>query len=155
MVKLDRKWALAACAMVLVIWGNSLVPGTGSGSLSLSIMESIRGFLQALGLPYEWVTNFVVRKCAHFSEYAVLGGIARTFWARVSRELGSRASSSRRRVLLAGLVLTTLVPCLDETIQLFVPGRSGSPRDVAIDLAGAATGALLTWLFHRARTRER
>ena len=49
MVKLDRKWALAACAMVLVIWGNSLVPGTGSGSLSLSIMESIRGFLQALG----------------------------------------------------------------------------------------------------------
>ena len=77
------------------------------------------------------------------------------FWTRVSCELGSRASSSRRRALLAGLVLTTLVPCLDETIQLFVPGRSGSPRDVAIDLAGAATGALLTWLFHRARTRER
>ena len=76
MVKLDRKWALAACAMVLVIWGNSLVPGTGSGSLSLSIMESIRGFLQALGLPYEWVTNFVVRKCAHFTEYMVLGILA-------------------------------------------------------------------------------
>ncbi len=31
-------------------------------------MESIRGFLQALGLPYEWVTNFVVRKCAHFTD---------------------------------------------------------------------------------------
>ena len=76
MVKVDRKWALAACVMVLVIWGNSLVPGTGSGSLSLSIMESVRGFLQALGLPYEWVTNFVVRKCAHFTEYMVLGILA-------------------------------------------------------------------------------
>ena len=118
-------------------------------------MALLRPLFEATGVTDLDLMTFVVRKCAHFSEYAVLGGIARTFWTRVSRELGSRASSSRHRVLLAGFVLTTLVPCLDETIQLFVPGRSGSPRDVAIDLAGAATGALLTWLFHRARTCER
>ena len=147
MVKLDRKWALAACAMVLVIWGNSLVPGTGSGSLSLSIMESIRGFLQALGLPYEWVTNFVVRKCAHFTEYMVLGILA----THAFDIEGLRTFD----VLLPMAVFLLLIPSIDETIQLFVPGRSGSPRDVAIDLAGAATGALLTWLFQRARTRER
>mgnify|MGYP006923753178 CR=1 FL=1 len=44
MIKIDRKWAVAACAMVLLIWGNSLVPGTGSGSLSLAIMETSAGF---------------------------------------------------------------------------------------------------------------
>lgn len=62
--------------MVLLIWGNSMVPGTGSGSLSLSIMEAVRGLLHGVGLPYEWVTNFVVRKCAHFTEYMVLGILA-------------------------------------------------------------------------------
>lgn len=76
MLKLDRKWAVATCLMVLLIWGNSMVPGTGSGSLSLSIMEAVRGLLHGVGLPYEWVTNFVVRKCAHFTEYMVLGILA-------------------------------------------------------------------------------
>lgn len=56
--------------------GNSLIPGSGSGSLSLTVMEAVRGFLHGVGLPYEWVTNFVVRKCAHFTEYMVLGILA-------------------------------------------------------------------------------
>ena len=76
MVKINRKWAVVTCLMALLIWGNSLVPGSGSGSLSLTVMEAIRGFLHGVGLPYEWVTNFVVRKCAHFTEYMVLGILA-------------------------------------------------------------------------------
>ena len=76
MVKINRKWAVVTCLMALLIWGNSLVPGSGSGSLSLTVMEAIRGFLHGVGLPYEWVTNFVVRKCAHFTEYLVLGILA-------------------------------------------------------------------------------
>ena len=76
MVKINRKWAVVTCLMALLIWGNSLVPGSGSGSLSLTVMETIRGFLHGVGLPYEWVTNFVVRKCEHFTEYMVLGILA-------------------------------------------------------------------------------
>ena len=72
MVKINRKWAVVTCLMALLIWGNSLVPGSGSGSLSLTVMEAIRDFLRGVGLPYEWVTNFVVRKCAQFTEYMVL-----------------------------------------------------------------------------------
>ena len=139
MVKVDRKWALAACAMVLVIWGNSLVPGTGSGSLSLSIMESIRGFLQALGLPYEWVTNFVVRKCAHFTEYMVLGILATHAF-----DLEGRHTFD---VLLPTAGFLLLVPSIDETIQLFVPGRAGMITDVMIDCCGATTGVVLRYLL--------
>ena len=139
MVKVDRKWALAACAMVLVIWGNSLVPGTGSGSLSLMIMESIRGFLQALGLPYDWVTNFVVRKCAHFTEYMVLGILATHAF-----DLEGRRTFD---VLLPTAVFLLLVPSIDETIQLFVPGRAGMITDVMIDCCGAMTGVVLRYLL--------
>lgn len=139
MIKIDRKWAVAACAMVLLIWGNSLVPGTGSGSLSLAIMEDVRGFLHSLSLPYEWVTNFVVRKCAHFTEYMVLGVLV-----TYAFDIEGRRTFDR---LLPTVVFLLLVPSIDETIQLFVPGRAGMITDVMIDCCGAATGVVLRYLL--------
>ena len=128
MVKINRKWAVVTCLMALLIWGNSLVPGSGSGSLSLTVMEAIRDFLRGVGLPYEWVTNFVVRKCAHFTEFDFEG--RRTF-----------------DVLLPTAVFLLLIPSIDETIQLFVPGRAGMITDVMIDCCGAATGVVLRYLL--------
>lgn len=139
MLKLDRKWAVATCLMVLLIWGNSMVPGTGSGSLSLSIMEAVRGFFHGIGLPYEWVTNFVIRKCAHFTEYMVLGILAtHTF------DIEGRRTFD---VLLPTAVFLLLIPSIDETIQLFVPGRAGMITDVMIDCCGAMTGVVLRYLL--------
>lgn len=139
MLKLDRKWAVATCLMVLLIWGNSMVPGTGSGSLSLSIMEAVRGFLNGMGLPYEWVTNFVVRKCAHFTEYMVLGILATHAF-----DIEGRRTFD---VLLPTAVFLLLIPSIDETIQLFVPGRAGMITDVMIDCCGAMTGVVLRYLL--------
>ena len=150
MVKLNRKWAVATCLMALLIWGNSLVPGSGSGSLSLTVMEAVRGFLHGVGLPYEWVTNFVVRKCAHFTEYMVLGILATHAFDFEGRRTFD--------VLLPTAVFLLLIPSIDETIQLFVPGRSGQITDVWLDTAGYLTGALLTLLLFslcRKRPKQR
>lgn len=138
-MKIDRRWGLAALLMVCVIWGNSLVPGTGSGSLSLAVMDAIHGFLRGLGLPYAWVTNFVVRKCAHFTEYMVLGIIATHAF--------DIKGSHRLATVLATAVFLVAVPSIDETIQLFVPGRSGMVTDVLIDCSGAFTGVLLRYVL--------
>ncbi len=43
----------------------------------------------------------------------------------------------------------TLAALCDETIQLFVPGRSGQIADVWLDTAGYLTGTLLTLLIFR------
>ena len=129
MVKINRKWAVVTCLMALLIWGNSLVPGSGSGSLSL----------HGVGLPYEWVTNFVVRKCAHFSEYMVLGILATHAFDFEGRRTFD--------VLLPTAVFLLLIPSIDETIQLFVPGRAGMITDVMIDCCGAATGVVLRYLL--------
>ena len=40
-----------------------------------------------------------------------------------------------------------LIPSIDETIQLFVPGRAGMITDVMIDCCGAATGVVLRYLL--------
>ena len=50
---------------------------------------------------------------------------------------------------VAALLPGTLAALCDETIQLFVPGRSGQITDVWLDTAGYLTGALLTLLIFR------
>ena len=144
--RISLPWLLLAIAMVALIWGNSLVPGTGSSSISLSVMEAVHGALRALGLPYEWVTNFIVRKTAHFTEYAVLGILT-------SQAFDPQHAVCTRTISITALACV-LVPSIDETIQLFVSGRSGQVTDVFLDCCGAATGILLRSLVVRLRTRN-
>lgn len=145
-MRLSKPWLFAAIIMVLIIWGNSLVPGSGSGSLSLSVVEAVRGALDALRLPSDWVTNFLVRKTAHFTEYAILGVL-------VAHAFDPEHTAEHMRLAAICLALV-LVPSIDETIQLFVAGRSGQVTDVLLDCCGAATGVLLAYLVWRLRRRE-
>lgn len=143
-------WLLAAALLVCVIWGNSLVPGEGSGSLSLAVMHAAQGALRALGLPWEWLTNFIVRKTAHFTEYLLLGVVMMRAWR--PHLPGDRGQARPRwgtevprvAAVAATAALLLAVPSLDETIQRFVAGRSSQLTDVMIDCAGAATGVALT-----------
>lgn len=115
---------------IAFIWGHSLIQGPESTNESNLVYELVRPLFVAAGVTDVSTGTFIIRKLAHFSEYAVLGVLARR---------AGDAAARTRAVLLA----CVLVPVLDETIQLFVPGRSGNPRDVFIDLAGYAVGALI------------
>ena len=134
-------WAVAALLWVAVIWGNSLVPASGSSGMSHAVLDAVRGVLRDANLPYAWLTNFIVRKSAHFSEYMLLGIL-------VTQALAGERALSLRRLAMASFVLVC-VPALDETIQLFTPGRSGQVSDVMLDCCGAATGvavrSLVAW----------
>ena len=149
MCRVSFAWLAAAVLLTAVIWGNSLVPGEGSGSLSLMVMRWGREALAALGLPNAWLTNFVVRKTAHFTEYALLGVVTMRAW-RPHLPKGAAASPRRgawvpRAACAAATALAlVLTPSIDETIQLSVAGRTGQLPDVLLDCAGAATGVALT-----------
>ena len=119
---------LTVCAAVwlLVIWGHSCMPAVQSGAESGALLTVVQRLLP-------WMTDHVLRKCAHFAEYAVLGA------------LRTGAHFSWPAALLPG----TFAALCDETIQLFVPGRSGQIADVWLDTAGYLTGALLTLLIFR------
>ena len=83
----------------------------------------------------------LLRKAAHFTEYALLAAL---WW----RALRSRVTEST--ALLAALAIAVGYAITDEIHQTFVDGRTGSPVDVLIDTAGAATGVVLA-----ARRRRR
>ncbi len=81
--------------------------------------------------------NFVVRKAAHVTEYAVLFLVLR--W--VLSKLMPRCNSLL--VALIAVALAAGYACTDEFHQMFVPGRGPSFIDVCIDTAGAILGAAL------------
>lgn len=139
-------WLVAACCWVLFIWGNSLVPGSGSGELSRAVLAFAREVLGSFGLPNAWLTNFIMRKTAHFTEYAVLGIL-------VCRAFAGTSSSFSRRRLMALLLVLAAVPSIDESIQLTTPDRTGQVPDVLLDMSGAITGALLCAAIMRVRMR--
>lgn len=127
----SRILTVCAGAWLLVIWGHSCLPAAQSGAESGALLVVVQDLLP-------WMTDHVLRKCAHFAEYAVLGALA-------AAALHTSAHFSWPRALLPG----PFAALCDETIQLFVPGRSGRIADVWLDTAGYLTGALLTLLIFR------
>ena len=126
-------WLLIA-AYVVFIFSNSLLSGEASGSVSGSISKFLYSIVQKLGFSMsDEKFHHLVRKLAHFTEFAGLGILVRIATGRMV---------GRGKWLLRGMLLIA-VPLIDETIQLFVPGRGGSLRDCCIDMAGYVTGFLL------------
>lgn len=150
----SRPWLVALGAAICAIWGNSLVPGPESGAFSALVASWLNGLFRALGAAGDPVSNLAVRKCAHFLEYAVLAAIAmQAFRPHLHSR---RARHANHYVAAVGIVLTG-VPAMDETIQLFVPGRVGQISDAALDWCGCLVGLGLvlvcSWLRRRAAGR--
>jgi len=108
-------------------------------------------FLAAMDLPPTLIdsANLILRKSAHFVEYAVLSMLT-------YRALGQAVASRARATRLAGaLALTLSVAVLDEVHQGTTQTRTGSPRDVLLDAVGAAAGALVGGLYLHRRGAHR
>lgn len=125
----SKKIFILFCIWICFIWANSLLPATQSSELSGGLTYQLYHFLH-LPIDFELFHTFI-RKCAHFCEYAVLGGLALLSFGYRKRGLG----------------ISILVACLDETLQLFIEGRSGQISDVLIDSTGIICGFFIAFFF--------
>ena len=115
------------------IWGHSCMPQTVSAAESASITELVEPVLE-LVVGAGNVTDHLVRKLAHFSEFAVLGAeLALLLAAKKTGVIHACAFG-----LLAGFV--------DETIQIFA-FRGDMISDVWLDFGGAVFGVILASLL--------
>lgn len=91
----------------------------------------------------------IIRKFAHFGEYAVLGLLAcRAFAA-------SHQDSIRKFFYLLSVGLVVAVAASDEFNQSFNPDRTASPIDVLIDVGGGVVATLVYyWTYRRGRYRS-
>ncbi len=131
---------VAVLLWTALVWGNSLMAGPTSSAQSGLVASLLAPLFCALGVVDASAMTFVVRKFAHFTEYAVLAVLCR-------RALGASPGGTRRWLRLLPVLYPLLVAMADETIQLSVPGRAGQLRDVLIDFGGAcfALAALALW----------
>jgi VanZ family protein len=86
--------------------------------------------------------HFMIRKIAHFTEYAILAFLA----ARAFRNSFNIVAS---RWLLLSILLVVIYALLDEYHQSFVPSRTASLGDSFIDMTGGLTMLLLLWRRYR------
>ena len=118
-------WLLAAACAACIFWLSSR-DATDSQNMS----DSFRGLFEKL---FGWLPgSFLIRKFAHFFEYAGLGFL-----------LNCALFLTRRRISpIISLICCVLYSVSDEVHQYFVPGRACRIFDVGVDTAGAAAGIL-------------
>jgi VanZ family protein len=87
--------------------------------------------------------HFLTRKAAHFTEYAVLAFLARRAF------ITSSSAFIQRYWFQLSLLLVVVYALVDEYHQSFVPSRTSSIYDSAIDVAGGITVLLLFKLFRK------
>ena len=87
--------------------------------------------------------DFVVKKGGHMLGYAVLGVLCR------------RALGWQRRPVAAAWFPAVMYALVDESHQMFVPGRHPSLVDaLGFDGGGAALGLLVSWVVYRGKPRR-
>lgn len=154
-------WHILLILYILFIYSNSMRPAVQSSAESGRVLRLLQNFAESAGIAVPWLTEHIVRKCAHFIEYTGLGILLRqsafcikrdgnvsenmgTVSALEKQTLRCQKKEKRNSVFLELHRIAILaVPFIDETIQLFVEGRSGQISDVWLDMAGVLTGTVL------------
>ncbi|HZQ48027.1 MAG TPA: VanZ family protein [Verrucomicrobiae bacterium] len=91
---------------------------------------------------------FVIRKCAHLTEYAIL---ALLVWRACRVPLWRDSRPWRWSEAGVALWVAMLYAATDEFHQTFIPTREGCVRDVLIDSCGAIAGLIALWILGRWR----
>lgn len=119
---------------MIVIFSFSMQNGGESSGVSNQVILFIEKITGIQLMQEQWISlntiQFLIRKAAHMSEYALLA-ILLFMFAKESRFQNS---------FVFALLFSMFYACTDEFHQLFVSGRSGQWQDVLIDTSGAFLG---------------
>ena len=131
--------SILICLNLALIWGNSMMTAVDSEAVSGGILELLGRFIPVL---LTESGHTFLRKAAHFSEFALL-----------SLLFCCRHRLVRRNTPLHLMGFGLAVACIDETIQIFTPGRASSLIDVWIDTSGFALGFVVIYLAYTIKTK--
>ena len=143
-MKLKRILLVLLILTLAFIWGHSMVPGTLSADESGRALKLLYPLL-SIFLDPKYITNHLVRKMAHFTEYAVLGMELRTLIGMYHRK-GKAVLFNKDMVFVPTVLYAFFTAFIDETIQIF-SSRGSQISDVWLDVFGAFCGAGIVSIF--------
>lgn len=124
-------------AVMAFIFIQSALPGEISGAESNVL---VRFFAGLTGLDAE-VLSLIIRKAAHFTEFALLGMCLAVNVRDICAMKG--ISPSRLFVWSMSWLIGTAYAATDEIHQYFVPERACQLMDMCIDSAGVFVGVMI------------
>ncbi|AFV05125.1 VanZ family protein [Dehalobacter sp. CF] len=136
---------LILIALMMISWKLSDENGMQSNDLSMKIAKKIEyGFDNYFDINHKdtfWKTTFnqILRKVAHFIEYAVIGSVMCLMF-----------NAAIRKAWVAALISIALSPAfglIDEYHQMFSPMRTPRLLDVYIDTTGILFGVIIVTVF--------
>lgn len=132
-------------AWMLLIFYFSAQYATDSSSMSNGVIVWLKQFLPLDFINMESIQT-LVRKSAHFLEYACLGFLSYRMFSQTTIFMYAGRSAA---------VLSFLYASSDELHQAFVPGRACMWQDVLLDTSGAIFGIFFAMCIYRIVYRYR
>jgi len=128
-----RAWLpVIAWAALISIFSSALFSGEHTGGVILPLLQAMFPTARPEHL---LAVHMGIRKAAHVTEYLILALLL----VRALRSEGLRGGALVATAVLLGIAYAAL----DETHQAFVPSRTASPGDVAVDAIGVLAGVAL------------
>lgn len=131
------------------IFANSMRSGDESGKASQLFVDFFSNMIIRFGYTPTENLSYIVRKMAHFSEFALQSGLLACCFVTGRRYFPSCIIY----VMFTGLFSA----CTDELIQMFFIGRGSMVSDVFIDFAGTCTALFIVfvfWFLFRRKTKH-
>lgn len=150
-------WKIASVLLVIIwmvmIFVMSGFPAEVSNGQSGVVVELVKSVFNITPEQPELLDNLttIVRKCAHFFEYFVLGmlllNVIRQFWPAIRKR-------SWLKYWYLAVIGASIYAVTDEVHQAFLPGRSCELRDIIIDTVAAGVGVGVVMLIRRLRRKK-
>ena len=134
-----NKYLILTILWMIFIFVMSQTPGNDSSKQSNFIVNII---IQVLPITRDTL-SFIVRKCAHMTEYAILAFLIYKTIVHIENSL------------IKSFIFTFLYACSDEFHQLFIAGRAGQFKDVCIDSTGALIMLLIIYFINTRKDKKR
>lgn len=132
--------------LLLVIWMIFIfIMSSFNGNISSNQSGSIADLIYNLfNISDTEKVSLIVRKCAHVSEFFILGILVINLISKYNVKYS----------YLISFIVCVLYASSDEFHQLFVPGRSGQVTDIFIDMIGTIFSLLVMYLFNKFRKKS-
>lgn len=131
-------FAVLTTLNLAVIWGSSILPAEASSNQSSFITSILLTIFRNADVD---ALEYVVRKCAHFCEFAALGALSLGLTYTISK-YDLRRTWSRTAIPVLGCLFATST---DEMIQIFSE-RGNSVSDVLLDFSGSLTAMCVVFI---------
>lgn len=135
------KYFIPSIFLMILIFMFSHQTGSESSGLSSQIVLWIQTYLHTP------ISEFIVRKAAHMSEYALLTlTLIYGFY---------KNHYPIQKIMIYSLIGTFLYACSDEMHQLFIGGRAGQFTDVLIDTCGGCLTIIFYYVLTKLKYKQR